>query len=75
MVASSMGRYSGRGLADGDDFSHGRLRRWLETRDAAITSQTADLIGGEAFPGRCLASLTIQDAGDDLVGIERCQTG
>ena len=63
------------GLADRNDFSRGRPRRWLEARDAAITPQTADLIGGEAFPGRCLASLTIQDAGDDLVGIEGCQTG
>ena len=47
----------------------------LKTRDVTIAAQTADLIGGKAFPARRPSPLTIQDAGYHLVGIERRQTG
>lgn len=63
------------GLVDGDNFALRSIGGWLKTRNAAIAAQTADLISGEAFPARRLSSLTIQDAGDHLVGIERRQAG
>ena len=63
-----------RGLADRDQLSSGRLGRRLETRDIAIAAQTADLVGGEAFPDGGLASLTIEDSGDDFIGIKSGQT-
>jgi len=49
------------GLADRDDVALRRLRRGLEAGYAAITAQTADLIGREAFSARVLR-LMIQDA-------------
>ena len=58
-------------FANGDQFSMG-WRGWrLKARDTAIPSQAADLVGGEAFPGGRLSSLTIQDAGDDFVRLLR----
>ena len=61
-------------LADRYNFALRRLLRGPEARDAAIAAQTADLIGREAFPARSLAPLTIQDAGDNIVGIESGKT-
>jgi hypothetical protein len=52
-----------------NELASGRLSRWLKSRDAAVSSQAADLIGGEAFASSCLAVLTIQDSGDDFVRI------
>src|SRR4030095_6110788 len=48
--------------------------QWLESWDTAIPSQTADLVGGEAFAGSGLAVLTIQDSGDDFVRIQSGET-
>ena len=45
----------------------------LESRDTAIASQAADLVGGEAFARCGLASLTIEDSGDDFIGIKSGQ--
>src|SRR6516162_9414678 len=57
-------------LANRHKFPGGRFRRWLETRDTVIAAETADLIGREAFPSGGFASLTIQDSGDDVIGIK-----
>ena len=62
-----------RGLANRYEFPCGRLRRWLETRNLAIAAQAADLIGGEAFAGGAFASLSIQDSGDNVIGIKSSQ--
>ena|SRR6266496_4544114 len=52
----------------------GKLTGWciggqLEARDVAIAAETADLICGEALAVGSLATLTIENAGDDLVGV------
>ena len=48
----------------------GGVGRRLVARDTAIPSQAADLVGGEAFAGCCLSSLTIQDSGDHFIGVK-----
>ena len=62
-----------RRLADRNQFAVWAARRWLESRDVAIASQTADLVGSEAFSSRRLAFLTIQDSGDDFIRIKSGQ--
>src|SRR5713101_6872481 len=52
----------------------GKLTRWcisggLEARNVAIAAQTADLIRSEAFPVSRLATLTIENTGNDIVGV------
>ena len=47
----------------------GRFSRRLKPRNVSIAAQAADLIGREAFSSRRLASLTIENAGDDIVGV------
>ena len=61
-------------LVHGGQFSGRSFSRWLEARDVAITAQTTDLIGGEAFTVGRLATLTIENAGDDIVGVVGGQT-
>src|SRR5215469_486024 len=52
----------------------GRFRRRLVGRNIAITAQAADLIRREALTARRSASLTIENAGDDVVGVMNSQT-
>src|SRR5215216_6509258 len=52
----------------------GKFTRWcssgrLEARDVAIATETTDLICGEALAVSGLATLTIENAGDDVVGV------
>src|SRR5712691_4028241 len=52
----------------------GKLTRWcisgrLEARDVAIAAETTDLICGEALAVGGVATLTIENAGDDIVGV------
>ena len=58
------------GFPNRDQFPAGRFSRRLESWNLAISSQAADLVSGEAFAGRCRSSLTIQDSGDDFIGIQ-----
>ena len=73
MNAGSIHAQNLRCLADRNQFSAGRLSRRLEARNIAVSAQAADLVGGEAFSGCGLASLAIQDSGDDFIGIESGQ--
>src|SRR4029450_6375830 len=61
-------------FANRNELARGRRSGWLESWDVAVSSQAADLVGGEAFAGSCLAVLTIQDSGDDFVRIKSSQT-
>ena len=61
-------------FANRNELPSGWLGGWLKARDVAVSSQAADLIGGEAFAGSGLAVLTIQDSGDDFVRIKSGQT-
>ena len=56
------------------EISRGRFRRRLVVRNIAITAQAADLIRREALAGCRSASLTIENAGDDVVGVMNGQT-
>jgi hypothetical protein len=40
-----------------------------DDRHLSIAAQAADLISSKTFSGRRLTTLTIQDAGDDIVGV------
>ena len=62
-----------RRLANRNELSAGRRVWRLEPWDTAIASQAPDLIGGEAFASGRLAALTIQNSGDDFVGIKSSQ--
>ena len=62
-------------LANGHQFSVGRRCRRLEPRNASVTPQTANLVGRETFSGCRFAPLTIEDSGDDFIGIEGGQPG
>jgi hypothetical protein len=42
----------------------------LKARNVAIAAQAADMVGREGFPSRGLASLPIEDAGDDFIRIK-----
>ena len=54
---------------ESDKFSCWSLSRRLVARNVAITAQAANLIRSEAFAVSSFASLTIQNAGDDVVGV------
>src|ERR1035441_3220621 len=45
--------------------------RQLEARNVSIAAQAADRTSSKTFSGRCLSTLTIQDACDDIVEVER----
>jgi hypothetical protein len=59
-----------RGLSNGCQFVGGLFSRRLKPRNVSIAAQASDLICREAFSIRRLATLTIQDTGDNIVGIE-----
>src|SRR5215831_8283863 len=52
----------------------GRFRWRLAAWNMAITAQTTDLIGREALPARRSASLTVENASDDVIGVVHGQT-
>ena len=60
-------------LADRNQFSGRWLSRRLEAGNVAIPPQAADLVGSEAFSGRCFATLAVQDSSDHFIGIKRGQ--
>jgi hypothetical protein len=60
-----------RGLSNGRQFAGGVFNRRLKPGNVSIAAQASDLIGSESFSSRRLAILTIQDAGDNIVGIEK----
>ena len=59
-----------RGLSNGRQFAGGLFNRRLKPGNISIAAQTADMNGRESISSRRLAPLTIQDAGDNIVGIE-----
>src|ERR1039458_1500798 len=59
-----------RGLSNGCQFAGGLFSRWLKPGNVSIAAQASDLIGRESFSSRRFGTLTIQDAGDNIVGIE-----
>ncbi len=62
------------GLTNRHNLPSGWLRRWLETRNVAIATQAADMKRREAFTARRCASLTIENAGDQVVRVMNGQT-
>ena len=58
-----------RGLADRHHVAGRRVGGRLEAWNIPVPAQAPHLVRGEAFAGRRLASLLIEDAGDDLVGV------
>ena len=58
-----------RGLSNGRQFAGGLLNRRLKPWNVSIAAQTADMNSREPFSSRRLTTLTIQDAGDNIVGI------
>src|SRR5712691_6200898 len=60
-------------LADRNQFSGRWLSRRLEAGNVAIPPQAADLVGSEAFSGRCFATLAVQDSSDHFIRIKRGQ--
>ncbi len=57
------------GASDRHDFTGWRRSRWLVARDVAIPAEAADHIGRKALVSGAAATLTIEDAGNDRVGI------
>ena len=55
------------------EIAHGRLRWRLVARNVAIAAQAAHLIRREALTARRSASLPIENAGDDVVGVMNAQ--
>ena len=66
----SVDTYYLRGLSNRRQFADGLFNRRLKPGNISIAAQTADMNGRESFSSRRLATLTIQDAGDNIVGIE-----
>src|SRR5215472_7053540 len=60
-------------LADGQQVSAGRLRCRYKARDLMIAPQATDLLCRERPSRGCLASLSIENAGNDIVRIMSCQ--
>jgi hypothetical protein len=57
-------------LADADQFSVARFGWCLVSRDVPVTTQTANLVGGEALTRGGLSTLAIQNTRDNFVGIQ-----
>ncbi len=61
-------------LANRHNLPSGRLRRQFVAWNVAIATQAANMIRREAFTARSFASLTIENAGDDIIRVMNGQT-